>query len=114
MKILKAYLHFTNAELEKIMNSQTKARAFQDWQIIYSVQTNYGKTAEEFAKILGVSKQKIFHVIQQYNKYGKEWRKYDNWGKRCEARCNMTLEEEEAILYSPESDALNRQILIYK
>jgi len=60
MKILKTYPHFTDAELKEKMNSQTNVRAFQDWQIIYSVQTNYGKTAEEFAKIFGVSKQKIF------------------------------------------------------
>jgi len=114
MKILKTYPHFTDAELKEKMNSQTKVRAFQDWQIIYSVQTNYGKTAEEFAKIFGVSKQKIFQVIQQYNKNGKAWRRYDNWGGRREARCNMTLEEEKAILSSLESDALNGQILIYK
>jgi transposase len=114
MKILKTYPHFTDVELKEKMNSQTKVRAFQDWQIIYSVQTNYGKTAEEFAKILGVSKQKILHVVQQYNKYGEAWRRYDNWGGRREARCNMTLEEEKAILSSLESDALNGQVLIYK
>ena len=114
MKVLKTYPHYTDAELKAIMNKQTQPRAFRDWQIIYSVQTNYGRKAEEFSKILGVSKQKIFNVIQQYNKHGKGWRTYDNWGGRREARCNMSLEEEKALLSTIEPDALQGRILIYQ
>jgi len=114
MKLLKTQPHFTDSELREIMKSQTKPRAFLDWQIIYSVQVNYGKKAEEFANILGVSKHKIYNVIQLYNKYGKEWRTYDNWGGRREARCNLSLEEEAALLKEVEKEALSGKILIYK
>jgi len=114
MKLLKVYPYFTDSELMSIMKSQTKARAFQDWQIIYSVQTNYGKKSSEFADILGVSKHKIYKVIQQYNKHGKDWRNYDSWGGRREARCNLSLEAEASILKEVESNALNGDILIYK
>ena len=114
MKVLKTYPHFTDLELKTIMKSQNKARAFQDWQIIYSVQVNYGKKAQELADILGVSKHKIYNVIQQYNKHGKEWRSYDNWGGRRESRCNLSIEEEASILKEVEDDALKGNILIYK
>lgn len=114
MKLLKTHPHYTDSELKVIMKSQKKPRAFQDWQIIYSVQTNYGKKAEEFSSILGVGKHKIYNVIQQYNKEGKGWRTYDNWGGRRESRCNLSLEEEASLLKEVEVDALRGNILIYK
>ena len=114
MKLLKTQPHFTDSELKSIMKSQNKLRAFQDWQIIYSVQVNYGKKAQEIADILGVSKHKIYNVIQQYNKHGKEWRSYDNWGGRREARCNLSIDEEASILKEVEEDALKGNVLIYK
>lgn len=114
MKLLKTHPHFTDSELKSIMKSQNKIRAFQDWQIIYSVQVNHGKKAQELADILGVSKHKIYNVIQQYNKHGKEWRSYDNWGGRRESRCNLSIDEEASILKGVEVDALKGNILIYK
>ncbi len=114
MKILKTKEHFSNKELKEIMKSQILPRAFLDWQIIYAVQTNSGKQAEEFANILGVSKHKIYKVIQSYNRYGKKWRNYDNWGGRREERSNLSLEEEAKILGELEQDALSGKILIYK
>lgn len=114
MKLLKTYPYFTDLELRRIMQSQKTTRSFQDWQIIYSIQINYGKKAEDFANILGVSKHKIYNVIQSYNKFGKGWRTYDNWGGRREAVCNLSLEEEATILKEIEAEALNGNILIYK
>ena len=114
MKLLKTEPHLSNEEIKSIMKSQKESRAFLDWQIIYSVQTNYGKKAEEIAAILGVSKHKVYSVIQGYNKYGKDWRRYDNWGGRREARSIMSLEEEAKLLKELEEEALSGKILIYR
>lgn len=114
MRILKTVAHLTDIELRDMMKSQKTARAFLDWQIIYSVQTNYGKKADEFAVFLGVSKDKIYNVIQSYNKLGKTWRSYENWGGRREERCVFSLEEEAEILKEFEQEALSGNILIYK
>ena len=111
---LKTTPYFADKELKEIVNSQKSVRAFKDWQIIYSVQTNYGKKADEFAQILAVKKSKIYRVIQSYNKHGKSWRTYDNWGGRREARCILTLEEEVSLLKELEAEALKGQIMIYK
>ena len=113
MKLLKTKHHLTDTEIKSIMKSQKIPRAFLDWQIIYSVQTNYGKTAEEFSSILGVSKHKIYSVLQAYNKHGKGWRTYDNWGGRREARCILTLEEEASLFKEVKGEALSGKILIY-
>ena len=114
MKILKTVAYLTDAELEEKMKSQKQPRAFLDWQIIYSVQTNPGKKAEEFAAFLGVSKHKIYSVIQNYNKYGKTWRNYENWGGRREERCIFSLREESELLKEFEKEAISGNILIYK
>ena len=114
MRLLKTKPHLSDGEIKSIMKSQTDHRAFLDWQIIYSVQRNPGKTAEEIGAILGVSKYKVYKVIQRYNKYGKQWREKYQWGGRREARSIMSLEEESALLKEVESEALSGQILTYK
>ena len=68
MKKLQTVPHYSDEALKKILDSQTEIRAFKDWQIIYSVQTNPGKNSEEIASILGIKKSKVLQVIQLYNK----------------------------------------------
>lgn len=114
MRKLKMESHYSDAELKEILNNQTTVRIFQDWQIIYLVQTNKDKTAEEIAIILGINKSKVYRIIQEYNKQGKLWKPYDNWGGRREKRCLFSLAEEAEILKEIEEDALLGKILIYK
>ena len=63
MKKLQTIPHYSDEELRTILNSQTEIRAFRDWQIIYSVQTNPGRKSEDIAGILGINKSKILQVI---------------------------------------------------
>ena len=114
MKKLQTVSHYSDEELKAIMYSQTEIRAFRDWQIIYSVQTNSEKKAEEIAGILGVKKSKVLRVIQLYNKKGMAWRTYGQWGGRRENRCHLSIEEEAALLKSIESDALSGKVLTYR
>jgi len=114
MKILKTVSHLTNAELKEVLNKQTSIRAYKDWQVIYSVQTNSGKKAEEFSSILGVEKSKIYRIIQLYNSKGVNWRNDDNWGGRREKRCIMDLEEEKSLLDTISGEALSGKVLIHK
>ena len=114
MKILKTFPHLTDSSVKTMMNTQTDIRAFKDWQIIYSVQTNFGKQAEEIACILGVKKSKVYNVVQLYNKHGKTWRSYDQWGGRRDARCHLTLEDEKLFMQSLEDDALSGNILTFR
>jgi len=114
MKLLKTYPHLTDSELKRKLLNQTIVRAYKDWQIIYSVQTNYGVKSDKLSSMLGVTKYRIYHVIQSYNKHGVNWRTYDNWGGRREEICNMSIDEEKSILERLEKDALSGKILIYK
>ncbi|KAA6349998.1 hypothetical protein EZS27_002606 [termite gut metagenome] len=101
-------------ELLGVLNAQKEIRAFKDCPIIYSVAIHAGKTAADLSVLLGVSKSKIYRIIQSYNKQGKEWRVAKQWGGRMEARSLMSLEEERKLLKEVETEALSGQILIYK
>jgi transposase len=114
MKILKTFPHFSDESLKEIVDPQSEVRAFKYWQIIYSVQTNLGKEAEEIAGILGVKKSKVYRVIQEYNKYGQSWRTYGNWGGRRQSRCHLTLEDEKLLMKSLEEDALSGKVLTFR
>ncbi len=114
MKVLQTKPHLSDKELRKMLNCQKDVRSFRDWQVIYCVQTNYGKKAIEIADMLGVTVSKIYRVIQFYNRQGKTWRENKEWGGRREERCNLSLKEEKEILKEVESQALKGYILTYK
>jgi transposase len=114
MKILQTKPHFSDEELQTILYSQTKIRAFKDWQIIYCVQTNYGQQSETIAKMLGATKSKVLYVIQMYNKYGKNWRTHDKWGGRRQGRCHLSLEDEKNLMQSLENEALSGKFLTFR
>ena len=114
MKKLQTVPHFSDDSLQAIMNSQTEIRAFRDWQIIYSVQTNPGKKSDDIANVLGVKRSKVLKTIQLYNKLGQDWRTYGKWGGRRETRCHLSLEDEKLLLKSLEDAALSGKILTFK
>jgi transposase len=114
MRILQVKPYLSDQHLKTMMNKQQTIRLFKDYQIIYSVQTNFGKKANEIAKILGITKNKVFKTVEKYNKYGLDWHSNKVWGGRREARCIMTFEEEVSFLHSLEEDSLKGQIIIYK
>jgi transposase len=114
MRLLKVQPHLSDIELKAKMLDQKFAKDFQSYQIIYSVQTNYGKKAEETAKILGITKSKVLTTVASYNKAGSARQPYKVTGGRREARCIMSLEKEEAFLKSVEKEAISGQIITYR
>jgi len=112
MRILKTKPHLNDAELKKRLQQQKDVRRYQNWLIVYSVQTNPGKQAEEFAKILGVNIYKIYSVIERYNKEGKNWDGGKQIGGRREARAYLSLEEEKALLEEIKQQACAGAIII--
>ncbi|KAA6337623.1 hypothetical protein EZS27_014300 [termite gut metagenome] len=114
MKRFKVSPHLNTEELLSVLHSQKEIRAFKDRQIIYCVAVNVGKTAADLSVLLGVSKSKIYRIIQSYNTEGKEWRVSKQWGGRREARRLMSLEQERQLLQEVEAEALSGQILIHK
>jgi transposase len=114
MRILQVKPYLTDTELKEKMNHQKRVDLFKDYQIIYSVQTNFGKKADDIAKILGITKNKVFKTVEKYNKYGMEWKNKAQRGGRRKARCIMSLQEEVSFLKGIEEESLKGQIITYK
>jgi transposase len=114
MRILQVKPLLTDKELQNIMNKQKDISSFRDYQIIYSVQTNFGKTAKEIAKGLGISTNKVYKTVEKYNKCGLSWKENIIRGGRRESRCIMPLEAEAKFLESVEQAALRGAIVTYR
>jgi len=108
---LKTLAHLDNKALRQKMVSQRDLRLFQYWQVIYCVQTNPGKKAEEYASLLGIAKEKVYRIVQQYNKKGKDFDRELHWGGRRETRSLLSLEEEHQMMKALEKEAQTGKII---
>ena len=108
---LKTLAHLDNKALRQKMLSQKDIRLFQYWQIIHCVHTNPGKKAEEYAALLGVAKEKVYRIVQQYNKKGKDFDLELQWGGRRERRSLLSLEEEQQMMKALEKEAQAGKII---
>ena len=70
MRILQLNPHLTTAELSSKLMSCVNPHHRSYWQILLSVSYNPSKKADEYALFLGVTKSKIYKVVEIYNKEG--------------------------------------------
>lgn len=85
-----------------------------DWKIIQSVKMNTGLEAKTIAQVFCVSVQKVYSVIEDYNKMGREYRQNIHWGGRRKETCYMSFEEEKAYLEQLSQKAKKGLILTAK
>lgn len=111
MRVLHIQPHLDNKSLQKRMQNQQDVRLFQCWQIIYCIQTNPGKQAEEYAALLGVDVSKIYRIVQFYNKHGASFEQQLKWGGRREQRSLLTLPEETKLMEDLQQRALEGKIM---
>jgi hypothetical protein len=70
MRILQLQPHLTTSELSVKLSTCVNIHHRSYWQILLSVSFNPNKKAEEYAAFLGVTKSKIYKVVELYNKEG--------------------------------------------
>jgi transposase len=110
---LKVKPHLSKQALLKKLQGQKDIRLFQYWQIIYSVSTNPGKRAEEYASLLGINKEKVYRLVQLYNKEGAGFDTELIWGGRREERSHMSIKKEAGLLQTIEEKAIKGQVLTF-
>jgi len=111
MRILQLKPHLDSKSLLQKMRSQNDVRLFQYWQIIYSVQSNPGKKAEDYGSLLGMSTAKIYRITTLYNKHGEAFDKQLNWGGRRDQRSLLSYEQEEALMKGLEKQAREGKVI---
>ena len=114
MKKLQLYPHLTTAELSGKLMSCVNRQHRSYWQILLSVSFNPNKRAEEYAQFLGVTRSKVYRVVEIYNKQGSQFTNKLEWGGRRKETSFLTLEEERKMMEGIRSKALQGKILTAK
>lgn len=98
MRTLKVIDSHSFDELRKEVKSIKGYNDVLDWKIIETVKANPGIDAAVIAQVLCLSIQKVYKVIQDYNKTGKEFKKNSQWGGRRASNSYLSIDEEAEIL----------------
>lgn len=75
---------------------------------------NPNKKVEEYAAFLGVTKSKVYKVVELYNKGGAGFTDNLKWGGRRASTSHMSFEEEEKMMQDLALKAINRKVLVAK
>lgn len=114
MRILQLQPHLTTSELSVKLSTCINVHQRSYWQILLSVSFNPNKKAEEYALFLGVTKSKIYKVVELYNKEGAGFTDNLKWGGRRSATSHMSFEEEEKMMKTLQLRALDGKVLVAK
>lgn len=114
MRILQLNPHLTTAELSSKLMSCVNPHHRSYWQILLSVSFNTSKKADEYALFLGVTKSKIYKVVEIYNKEGAGFLDNLNWGGRRSQTSHMSFEDEKKMMDDLKNKAKDGQILVAK
>jgi len=114
MRILKLTPHLTTSELSGKLSTCTNLHQRSYWQILLSVSFNPDKKAEDYASFLGVTKSKVYKIVQLYNKEGVLFTEKLKWGGRRTETSHMSFEEEEKMMTELKENAKGGKILIAK
>ena len=114
MRILQLNPHLTTSELSVRLSTCHNIHQRSYWQILLSVSFNPNKKAEEYSAFLGVTKSKVYKVVELYNKEGAGFTGNLKWGGRRSATSHMSFEEEEKIMNDLKTKANDGKILVAK
>lgn len=114
MRILQLQPHLTTSELSIKLSTCVNLHHRSYWQILLSVSFNPNKKAEEYASFLGLTKSKIYKVVELYNKNGADFTSVLNWGGRRASTSHMSFEDEEIIMKNLQKKAIDGKILVAK
>jgi len=114
MRILQLKAHLSTSKLLGKLSSCSSIYQRSYWQILLSVSFNPNKKAEEYASFLGVTKSKIYKVVELYNKSGEGFTDKLNWGGRRLETSHMSFEEEEKMMSELKVKAKDGEIIVAK
>lgn len=114
MRILQLKPHLTTSELSVKLSTCQSVYQRSYWQILLSVSFNPNKKAEEYAAFLGVTKSKIYRVVELYNNQGSDFTENLKWGGRRTSTSHMSFEEEEEMMEGLRLKAIEGKVLVAK
>ena len=98
MKVLHVINGHSSEEIKKQIKSYSGYNDVIDWKIIQCVKANHGIQAKLIAQVYCISIQKVYGIIEKYNKSGKNFKQGIHWGGRREDTAYLSLEAEKEFL----------------
>ena len=114
MRILLLKPHLTTAELSVKLGACINTHQKGYWQILLSVSVNPNKKAEEYAAFLGITKSKVYKVVELYNKEGAHFTDKLKWGGRRSQTSHLSIEEEKKMMNDLQLKAEEGKVLTAK
>ncbi len=114
MRILQLKPHLTTSELSGKLSACSSIHLKNYWKILLSVSFNPSKKADEYASFLGVTKSKVYKVVELYNREGACFTENLNWGGRRSKTSHMSFKEEGKMMNDLKTKAKNGKIIIAK
>ena len=114
MRILQLKPYLTTSELSGKLSTCSSVHQRSYWQILLSVSFNPNKKAEEYASFLGVTKSKVYKVVELYNKEGAGFTDNLDWGGRRSKTSHMSFEDEEKMMNDLKTKAKDGKIIVAK
>jgi len=114
MRVLKVKVSLSNEKIKANIRSHKSYNDIIDWLIVQAVQKQDCNNANEIAKVLGVSVNKIYKVIQDYNKSGENFKQNVQWGGRRATNCYLSKDEEKQVLEELRPSSLKGKFLTAK
>jgi len=114
MRELKVSNEHTIEEIQHQIRGYKGYNDVIDWKIIQTVKVNPGIKAKIISEVFCISIQKVYSVIEGYNKNGKEYKQGTHWGGRRRENSYMSIQEEEGFLEQLSQKASKGLILTSK
>lgn len=91
--------HYTLPELNKKLKTCSNVHHKGYWTILVYITMHPNLSALEYSKALGITKSKLYRIVQLYNKSGKTFLVgLGKWGGRRETTAYLTTEQEKQVL----------------
>ena len=114
MRTLKVNDFHSDKQISEKITSINNYNDVVDWKIIQCVKSNIGINANDIARFFCISIQKVYKVIQDYNKQGTGYKSGVQWGGRRKETSFLSLDEERKFLENMAQKARKGEIITAK
>ena len=113
MRTLHLKSHYSSKQLKENLNKEKDVRLFRYWQLLYIISTNPGKKDAEYAQMVAMGKDNAYRIVQLYNKKGKNFTEYLQWGGRRKETSYLSLEQEAELMKKLSEMATQGKIITF-
>ena len=106
--------HLSTEQIRERLYTSNNGHHASYWQTILTVSLNPGKATGECCAYLGIPDTKFYRILALYNQQGERFCEALQWGGRRASRCLLSFEDEQQLLDTQTTTALEGKLLVTK